>query len=52
MHTPPHGGLLKISEVWVSRGQISKGCGGEKGNIFPEGTRALSEGNLPVSQKF
>ena len=24
--------------------QISKGCGGEKSNIFPEGPRVLSEG--------
>ena len=29
--------------------QISKGCGGEKSNIFPEGLRALSERNLPIS---
>ena len=32
--------------------QISKGCvqgGGEKSKIFPEGPRALSEGNLPIS---
>ena len=29
--------------------QISKGCGGEKSNIFAEGPRALSEGNLPIS---
>ena len=29
--------------------QISKGCGGEKSNIFPKGLRALSEGNLPIS---
>ena len=29
--------------------QISKGCRGEKRNIFPEGPRALPEGNLPIS---
>ena len=29
--------------------QISKGCLGEKSNIFPEGPRALPEGNLPIS---
>ena len=29
--------------------QISKGCRGEKSNIFPEGPRALPEGNLPIS---
>ena len=29
--------------------QISKGCGGEKSNIFPEGPRALPERNLPIS---
>ena len=29
--------------------QISKGCRGEKSNIFPEGPRALPEGNLPKS---
>ena len=29
--------------------QISKGCRGEKSDIFPEGPRALPEGNLPIS---
>ena len=29
--------------------QISKGCRGEKRNIFPEGPGALPEGNLPIS---
>ena len=29
--------------------QISKGCWGEKSNMFPEGPRALPEGNLPIS---
>ena len=29
--------------------QISKGCLGEESNIFPEGPRALLEGNLPIS---
>ena len=29
--------------------QISKVCGGEKSNIFPEGPRTLSDGNLPIS---
>ena len=29
--------------------QISKGCGDEKSNIFPEGPRVLSERNLPIS---
>ena len=29
--------------------QISKGCRGEKSNIFPEGPRVLPEGNLPIS---
>ena len=35
------GGVLEV--------MISKGCQGEKSNIFPEGTRALPEGNLPIS---
>ena len=29
--------------------QISKGYGGKKGNIFPEGPRTLPNGNLPRS---
>ena len=29
--------------------QISKGCGGKKSNIFPEGPRTLPERNLPIS---
>ena len=29
--------------------QISKGCGAEKSDILPEGPRALSEANLPIS---
>ena len=32
--------------------QISKGYGGEKSNIFPEGPRALSEGNLAFNGRF
>ena len=49
---PPHG-----TGYWKLQGgrteglevQISKGCKGEKSNVFPEGPRALSEGNLPMS---
>ena len=29
--------------------QISKVCGSEKSNIFPEGPRTLSDRNLPIS---
>ena len=29
--------------------QFPRGVGGEKSNIFPEGPRALSERNLPIS---
>ena len=29
--------------------QISKGCRGEKSNIFPEGPKAVPEGNLSIS---
>ena len=49
IHTSPMEGY------WSSRGvgglevQISTGCRGEKSNIFPEGPRALPEGNLPIS---
>ena len=53
IHTPfpplPHGRLLEIPGGGGLEVQISKGCGGEKSNIFPEGPRALSEGNLPIS---
>ena len=28
---------------------ISRGCGDEKSSISPDGPRALSEGNLPIS---
>ena len=42
-------GYWKFQGGGGSRGQISKGCRGEKSNIFPEGPRALPEGNLPIS---
>ena len=49
IHTSPMEGYWKF---WGGGGlevQISKGCWGEKSNIFPEGPRALPEGNLPIS---
>ena len=46
----PHGRLLEVPGGGGSlEEQISKGCRGEKSNIFPEGPRALPEGNLPIS---
>ena len=45
----PHARLLEIPGGGDLEVQISKGCGGEKSNIFPEGPRALSERNLPIS---
>ena len=45
----PMEGYLKFQGDGWSRGAyISKGCGGEKSNIFPEDPRALSEENLPI----
>ena len=49
IHTSPMEGYWKFQGGGGSRGTISKGCGGEKSNIFPEGPRALSETNLPIS---
>ena len=46
---PSHGMVLKIRGGGGLEEQISKGCGGEKSNIFPESPRALSERNLPIS---
>ena len=45
-----HGRLLEIPGGWgVQRCKFPGGVGGEKSNIFPEGLRALSEGNLSIS---
>ena len=49
IHTSPMEGYWKFQGDGGLEVQISKGCGGEKSNIFPEGPRALSEGNLPIS---
>ena len=45
----PHGRLLEVPGGGGLDVQISKWCWGEKSNIFPEGPRALLEGNLPIS---
>ena len=39
----PHGRLLEVPEGGGLEMQISKGCQGEKSNIFPEGPRALPD---------
>ena len=50
IHTSPMEGYWKFQGgVGGLELQISKGCGGEKSNIFPEGPRALPERNLPIS---
>ena len=46
----PWNWLLEIPGGWQGlEVQISRGCEGEKSNVFPEGPRALSEENLPIS---
>ena len=50
IHTSPMEGYWNFQgEGGGLEVQISKGCWGEKSNIFPEGPRALPEGNLPIS---
>ena len=49
IHTSPMEGYWKFQEGGGLEVQISKGCWGEKSNIFPEGPRALPEGILPIS---
>ena len=49
IHASPTEGYWKFQVVGGLEVQISKGCRGEKSNIFPEGPRALPEGNLPIS---
>ena len=45
-HLNARGGSRGLGGLEV---QISKGGRGEKSDIFPEGPRALPEGNLPIS---
>ena len=49
IHASSMEGYWKFQGVGGLEVQISKGCRGEKSNIFPEGPRALPEGNLPIS---
>ena len=49
IHTSPMEGYWKFQGGGGLEVQISKGCRGEKSNIFPEGPRALPEGNLSIS---
>ena len=48
IHTSPMEGYWKFQGGGGLEVQISKGCRGEKSNIFPEGPRTLPEGNLPI----
>ena len=45
IHTSPMEGYWKFQGGGGLDVQISKWCWGEKSNIFPEGPRALPEGN-------
>ena len=49
IYTSPMEGYWKFQGGGGLEVQISKGCRGEKSYIFPEGPRALPEGNLPIS---
>ena len=46
IHNSPMEGYWEFQRGEGREVQISKGFGGEKSSIFPEGPRALSEGNL------